>query len=185
MLLFCLYLTCTCYFAAYISLVRSTLEYGTIIWDPYAQGDIDRLEKIQRKGARFIKNDYKSRDSGCVTRMLKELDIISLQERRKELRLLFLCKVVEGLVPAIPVNSFVEPARPQRRIAAKRFSDFESKNPVEAQQKNNSNCFKVITSKTNIYKYSFFPRTVIDWNQQSDTTISALKAKCTPAKLHQ
>jgi hypothetical protein len=66
---------------AYISLVRSTLEYGSIIWDPYLQCDIDRLEKVQRKGARFITIDYKSRDLGCVTRMLTELDIITLQDR--------------------------------------------------------------------------------------------------------
>ena len=33
---------------AYISLVRSTLEYGAITWDPFLQSDIDKLERIQR-----------------------------------------------------------------------------------------------------------------------------------------
>ena len=41
---------------AYLSLVRSTLEYSSIVWDPYLQKDIDKLEKVQRHGqaARFI-----------------------------------------------------------------------------------------------------------------------------------
>ena len=32
---------------------------------------------IQRRDVRFVARDYKSRDSGCVTRMLKDLDLHS------------------------------------------------------------------------------------------------------------
>ena len=45
---------------ASIALVRSKLEYGSIIWDPYTKSEIDQPEKIQRSAARFITNDYKS-----------------------------------------------------------------------------------------------------------------------------
>ena len=50
---------CRC--LAYIALVRSTIEYGAVVWGPYAKQDIDRLERIQRQAARFITRDYKSR----------------------------------------------------------------------------------------------------------------------------
>ena len=39
---------------AYISLVRSIVEYGGTIWDPYLQKDVDCLENVQRRAARFI-----------------------------------------------------------------------------------------------------------------------------------
>ena len=68
---------------AYLAMVRSTLEYGCLIWDPYTNKDIDKLESIQKRAARFIKHDYKSTESGCVTNMLKDLELKPLQERRK------------------------------------------------------------------------------------------------------
>ena len=68
---------------AYLALVRSRLEYGCVIWDPYLKGDTDKLEKIQRSAARYIKRDYRSRQEGCVTEMLKDLGLPSLEERRR------------------------------------------------------------------------------------------------------
>ena len=79
---------------AYISFVRITLEYGSSIWDPYLSKDINAIEKIQRRAALFIKKDYKSRDEGCVTSMLQELDLPSLQQRREFNRLTNLFKIV-------------------------------------------------------------------------------------------
>jgi hypothetical protein len=42
-----------------------------------------------------------SKDSACVTGMLKELNAITLQELRKKFCVIFLCKLVEGLIPGI------------------------------------------------------------------------------------
>ena len=66
---------------AYLALVRSKVEYGSIIWDTYLQTDIDRLERVQRSAARFITVDYRSRQEGCITKMLQDLDLPTLQER--------------------------------------------------------------------------------------------------------
>ena len=60
---------------AYISLVRSALEYCAIVWDPYQQNDIDKVENIQRCAARFINQNYKDRITGCVTNMLRDLRV--------------------------------------------------------------------------------------------------------------
>ena len=74
---------------AYISLVRSTLEYGAVVWDSYHSRDIIAVEKcLQKQAARLIKNDYKSRFEGCVTSMLEDIKLPTLQQRRLESRLL-------------------------------------------------------------------------------------------------
>ena len=90
-----------CKKTAYISLVRSTIEYGAIVWDPDTTSDINKLERIQRRAVRFITGDYKTREEGSVTKMLNDLKLQNLQLRKTSLRLVFLYKLVEGLVPAI------------------------------------------------------------------------------------
>jgi hypothetical protein len=65
---------------------------------PYLTQDIDKLERIQRNGTRFITGDYKSRHEGAVTNILKDLDLPTLQDRRTNAKLVFLYQVVEGLV---------------------------------------------------------------------------------------
>jgi hypothetical protein len=42
---------------AYISLVRSVMDYSCVVWDPYLRKDIDKLEYIQQRAARFVKNE--------------------------------------------------------------------------------------------------------------------------------
>lgn len=43
----------SCLKALYCSLVRSTLEYCSVVWAPFYQNGIERLEKIQRKFTRY------------------------------------------------------------------------------------------------------------------------------------
>ena len=69
-----------CKKTAYISLVHSTMEYGGIIWDPYTETNINRLEKIQQQAARFITGDYRSREEGSVSDMFVKLELQELKE---------------------------------------------------------------------------------------------------------
>ena len=97
-----------CRKSAYTTLVRSLLDYGSIIWNP-------SLVII------------KPREEGCVTRMLETLELSSLKQRRSFNRLVFMYKVVEGLVPAIPVDDFLKPQKPKRHIRPRKYSDHISK----------------------------------------------------------
>ena len=149
-----------CRRSAYIALVRSTLEYSSIIWDPHLQKDTDKLEKVQCQATRFITGDYTSREAGCVTRMLKDLNLPSLQDRQKANRLVFFYKVVEGLVPTLPCHDYyLTPVREKRRIVPKTFTDFITDNIIDRQTVSNSRCFKPVQCKTELYKQSFFPKT--------------------------
>ena len=81
---------------AYISMVHSALEYASPIWDPYLRRDCDQLERMQRQAARFTCGDYRSRAS--VTQMLAKLGWRGLEDRRRDLRLTLLFKVIKGHV---------------------------------------------------------------------------------------
>jgi len=66
-------------------MVRPQLEYALDVWDPYHVEDIMELEKVQRRAACWVLNDY-GRYS-FVTSMLEQLSWPSLQLRRKSSRL--------------------------------------------------------------------------------------------------
>ena len=159
---------------AFISLIRSSLDYGATMWDPYQVGDSTKLERVQRQSARFIKRDYKSRHPGCVTEMLEDLNLPPLQQRRKQQRLTTLYKIIEGHIPALPPGDFLTPADTnKRKIKPKIFPGFETKNIVKKYTYNNSRGYIIPDHSTEQYKCSFFVRTVADWNELAEKVVQA------------
>ena len=73
---------------------HKALEYSAVVWGPHQQRDIDKLEDVQRRAARSIKQ-YRSRQPGTITKMLKDLNLPSLQDRRRKKRLVFLYKIAD------------------------------------------------------------------------------------------
>ena len=82
--------------ATYRSIVRPTLEYGSASWDPYHSSDINQLEQVQRRAARFIHRNYWDRTPGCVSRMVNELGWQPLADRRHTHRLIMLVRFSVG-----------------------------------------------------------------------------------------
>ena len=56
---------------AYTTYVRPILEYSSTVWDPQSKDLSNKIEMVQRRGARFVKADYNQRHS--VTAMLQDL----------------------------------------------------------------------------------------------------------------
>ena len=48
---------------AYQTLVRPHLEYCSSVWDPHSQTDVNRIEAVQRRAARFCFRRYKRKSS--------------------------------------------------------------------------------------------------------------------------
>ena len=137
---------------AYISMVRSALEYGATVWDPYLAKDKNSIEKVQRRAARFIKSDY-SRESS-VTEMIRDLGWQDLASRRKDLRLALLFKVVNG-------------------HTAVTVSDLELSTADSRTRRNHP--FKFSTKRASSKEFNnFFPRnTVTDWNNLPASVVLA------------
>ena len=64
----------------YTTFIRPSVEFTSTVWDPHTKRNIDKLEAVQRKAARFVLNDYARTSS--VTTMLTTLRWDTLQRRR-------------------------------------------------------------------------------------------------------
>jgi len=140
---------------AYKAMVRPILDYASTVWDPIQAKKIGQLEQVQRRAARFVYNDYRTRTPGCVTNMLRDLDWNSLEERRRQSRLTMMFKIQHQLVDINPdlycrKNDAI--TRGQHRLFQERIHD-------------------------PILRDSFFARTVRDWNLLSTSTVTASSAE--------
>ena len=84
---------------AYKQFLLPSIEYCCTIWDPYYQNNIHKLETIQHCAARFVLiKPWIRHHCDSITKILNELNWPSLQERRKQARLILLYKIVNPLL---------------------------------------------------------------------------------------
>lgn len=121
--------------------MRPLAEYSNIVWDPHTKLNINSIEKVQRRGARFVCCDY--RRTSSVEQMLSDLKWTSLAERRAKAKVTMVYKIVNRLVD-IPADLYLRPS-----------PRFENK-------------FVLPFAKINSYQRSFFVDGVRLWNKLND-----------------
>ena len=108
---------------------------------PHTYLDINKLESLQRRAARWVTCYYQYTFS--MTTMLQDLNWRTLDQRHIDSRLVLLYKVTYNLV-AIPVSDYlIQNTRPFSR--------------------NHPTSYRQITTLKVFYKYTFFPWTIIHW----------------------
>ena len=137
--------------AAYKGLVRPVLGYSGSVWDPSGVGHQNELEKVQNRVARFVTENYNF-ETGSMTGILELLKWESLKKRRRDSRLILLYKGLKGKA-SIPTDDLI---------------------PLVSHCRNDHfMAYQVPIANTDIYKCSFSPQTIRDWNALPDSLISS------------
>ena len=137
--------------AAYKTMVRPILEYGSSVWDPYTQGLQDELGKVQNSTARFVARNH-TREEGSMTGILEQLKRKKPKKRRKDNRLKLLYKGLKGKAK-IPTGDVIPKTR--------------------RRNNQHSMAFQMRSVSVKAYEYSFFPQTIRDWNVLPDSLLSS------------
>ena len=138
---------------AYLMIVRPSMEYAAVIWDPYHHNNIQQLEKVQRRAVRWVLNDFNQFSS--VTAMLQHLSWPSLQLRCKISRLQALFKIIhQDYFLSIPPH-FISMTRSTRLYHV------------------HPHRFILPISSTYSYQQSFFSRSIKDGNNLPSSIIES------------
>ena len=136
--------------AAY-RLVRPVLDYGSSVRDPPGIVLQEEVESVQKRAAKFVTGNY-TYETGSMTGILGQLKWESRKKRRKDNRLLLLYKGLKGKA-SVPTDDLIPKTRRCRN--------------------HHSMAFQTPIANTDVYKGSFFPRTIRDWNALPDSHISS------------
>lgn len=95
----------------YFSLVRSKLEYGSIIWSPFYINSSLSLEKVQRRFLKFLSfrahNYYPESRTNQIT-LLNEFEIDSLKSRRMVASTVFMHKILHNNIDCKELLSSID-----------------------------------------------------------------------------
>ena len=136
-----------------------SLEYACTVWDPHTATDTTKLDKIQRRAARWVLNRH--RNTSSVGEMLDQLQWPKLSDRRQKARLTMLYKVLDETV-CIRFGDDLQacPQRPRRGTS-------KLPNTRQLTRKFSRNDYRAM---------AFLPRTIRDWNSLDQETVAAPSA---------
>ena len=136
---------------AYKTLVRALLEYSSAAWHPYTKENVKKLEMVQRRADRYALIRFNCVSS--VNEMLQELQWGTLDERFKKDRLFMFYKIHNDQT-GIDTGKYLKPlGRDSRHV--------------------NNQTYEVPFAFTDYYKFSYVPRTIIEWNALPNETVNS------------
>ena len=145
---------------AYKSLVRPQVEYAASVWSPWLARDKARIERVQRRAARYVYNTYSRYSS--VTAMLQSLDWETLESRRFNMRLCIIYKAYYNLA-IFPLSDYAT--------------------PITVQTRGNNIKFILPHCSKDVFKHSFLPVALRGWNALPQSAVEATSLELFKASL--
>ena len=130
----------------YLTLVRPVLEYASSVWDPSTKENIDKLEQIQKRAARFITGEYSKLTR--ITPLVKSLNLETLEDRRTKSKVVIIHKAINSNLEIQHKDNLIQPS----------------------DRHKDKNTFLIPYARTNSYKFSFFPSGIRAWNGLPEET---------------
>ena len=96
----------------YISVIRPALENSCSVWNPHKKSNKYKVEKFQRRAARFVSNNFRRKAS--VSEMLHHLGWQSRDSRRQDQHLVLFYKIINGLA-SVETEGILTPADSRTR----------------------------------------------------------------------
>ena len=133
----------------YKSLVRPKLEYCVQVWRPYLKKDIDKIERVQQRATKMIKNcknlSYEDR--------LRKTELTTLEDRRTRGDLIEAFKMMKG-------------------FSKVKFSDYFDIATCSRTRRHRYKLIK-LRSKSNVRQNYFSQRIVNTWNNLPEEVLAA------------
>lgn len=148
---------------AYRTLVRPIIEYAKIVWDPYTEKNRKKLERIQRLASRFIFNKYGRHHSPSKLCQLANLPNLELRTKYDRIKFLFL--IIHNEIKINRTNYF--------EISTN-----------ESSRHRHSMYIPPPVTRNDTFKYSFFPRTIKEWNMLPDFVVQSASLNNFLSNLH-
>ena len=121
----------------YTTYVRPSLEFSSSVWDPHTKKNIDKLERVQRRAARFVRSNYSRNQS--VTSLMRDMNWTPLRERKARAKVTTVYKATHHMVD-IPFDL-----------------------PLTHSNTRSSQNFYLPYARTDVYKHSYYQNAIRQW----------------------
>ena len=143
------------------TMIRPRLEYAGVVWSPYKKKHIKKLERLQRMATRMVPElaemTYEER--------LKELNLLTLEQRRERGDLIQIYKLLSGLDEVDNEKLMLKEDNTNRTTRS------------HSKKLTKGSCLK------DVKKYSFPQRCVEVWNSLSEEVVTARSVHSFKGKL--